>query len=162
MNIYSPQSDVFESLKTFDFNQNQLEVDGQLIPLFIDSPWNKGLTGYTRETNDIESWKNNISKSRKGQSSGFKNKQHSKESKEKNRQAHIGKKLSEKQKIEIGIFHKGRKRPESTKEKISKALKGKPSQLKGVERSDDIKKKISESKRGKKRVYREDGSFYMA
>ena len=162
MNIYSPSTDVFESLKTFNVDYSQLEEDGHLIPIFIDVPWNKGISGYTRETHDIESWKANISKGRKGQPSSFKGKSHSEEANEKNRQSHTGKKLTEEHRKSIGLAEIGRIHSEETKHKMSNSMKGKPSSLKGVERSDDVKNRISEGKRGKKRVYREDGSFYMA
>jgi hypothetical protein len=161
MNIYSPSSDVFESLRTFSVDYNQLEIDGHLIPIFIDVPWNKGITGYTRETFDIESWKANISKGRKGQPSSFKGKFHSKEANEKNRQSHLGKQMSQETKEKISISRLGSIHSDKTKTKISNANKGKPSQLKGTTRPDDVKQKISEGMRGKKRVYREDGTFYM-
>ena len=161
MNIYSPSTDVFESLKTFSVDYSQLEADGYLIPLFIDVPWNKGIYGYTRETHDIESWKANISKGRKGQPGNMLGKKHTEETKEKNRQAHLGKKLTEEHRKNIVMGSIGRIQTEETKLNISLSLKGKPSPLKGVERSDDVKNKISEGKRGKKRAYREDGSFYM-
>jgi hypothetical protein len=162
MNIYSPSTDVFESLKTFSVDYSQLEEDGHLIPIFIDVPWNKGISGYTRETHDIESWKANISKGRKGQPSSFRGKSHSEEANEKNRQSHVGKPMNEETKLKISLYQLGLIKSEETKLKISNSMKGKPSPLKGVERSDDVKNKISEGKRGKKRVYREDGSFHMA
>jgi len=162
MNIYSPSTDVFESLKTLIVDYSQLEADGHLIPIFIDVPWNKGITGYARETHDIESWKANISKGRKGQPSSFKSKSHSEESNEKNRQSHIGKKLTKEHRKSIALASIGRIQTEETKLNISLSLKGKPSPLKGVSRPDEVKNKISEGKRGKKRAYREDGSFYMA
>lgn len=161
MNIYSPPIDeVFESLKTFKVDLSLLEQDGTLTVLFIDVPWNKGMTGYTRQPHSEES-KLKISLAKKGTPSSFKGKQHSEESKDKNRQAHLGKKRTA-ESIEKGRLKAiGKKRSEETKAKISEAIKKIPSQLKGTSRPDDVKTKISESKRGKKRVYREDGSFYM-
>ena len=123
MNIYSPSPaalEDFESLKTFQADLTVLEEDGTLIPLFIDVPWNKGVSGYTRMTNNPEQWKKNISESKKGTPSYMKGKTHKPETIEKNRQAHLGKKLS-----------------------------------------DDHREKIRLSTLGKKRVYREDGTFYM-
>lgn len=161
MNIYSPHLDeVFESLKTFQPDLISLEQSGNLTPLQFDVPWNKGMSGYARLPHTEES-KKKISEAKKGQPSTFKGRSHTEESKIKNREAHIGKKRS------IDAIEKGRlkiigqKRSEQTKQNISDSLKGKPSQLKGTIRPDDVKQKISEGKRGKKRVYREDGSFYM-
>jgi hypothetical protein len=121
MNIYSPHLDeVFESLKTFQPDLISLEQSGNLTPLQFDVPWNKGMSGYTRETNDIEKWKKNISESKRGKPSSMKGKTHSESSKEKNRQSHLGK-----------VF------------------------------TDEHRQKIRQSTLGKKRVYREDGTFYM-
>ena len=159
MNIYShPIDEVFESLKTMDFDQDLLLASGQLVNLHLASPWNKGMTGYTRQPHSEES-KQKISAAKKGKS--IKGTPASEESKEKNRKAHLGKKRSA-EAVEKGrLKNIGQKRSEETKQRISNTLKGRQSSLKGTNRSDDIKKKISESKRGKKRIYREDGSFYM-
>ena len=47
-------------------------------------------------------------------------------------------------------YHKGKKRSEETKKKMSDAAKGKPSHRKGKHLSEEHKKNISESSKGKK------------
>ena len=161
MNIYShPIDEIFESLKTFNPDLFLLEQSGNLLPLEFDVPWNKGMCGYKRQPHSKES-KEKISAAKRGIPSALRNKCVTEESKEKNRQTHLGKILNQTTKDKIGLSRTGQLHSEETKIKISKANNGKPSQLKGILRSDDIKKKISEGKRGKKRVYREDGTFYM-
>ena len=161
MNIYShPIDEVFESLKTFHPDLLSLEENGNISPLEFDVPWNKGISGYTRQPHSEES-KEKISQAKKGVPSPLRGRSVSEESKKKNRQTHLGKTLNQTTKDKIGLSRTGQLHSEETKIKISKANAGKPSQLKGILRSDDIKKKISEGKRGKKRVYREDGTFYM-
>ena len=161
MNIYShPIDEVFESLKNFSPDLSLLEENGNLSPLEFDVPWNKGMSGYSRQPHSEES-KQKISAAKRGVPSSLKGIPVTEESKEKNRQSHLGKTLNQSTKDKIGLSRTGQFHSEETKTKISKANSGKPSQLKGVLRSDDIKKKISKGKRGKKRVYREDGTFYM-
>jgi hypothetical protein len=161
MNIYSPHLDeVFESLKTFQPDLISLEQSGNLTPLQFDVPWNKGMSGYARLPHTEES-KKKISEAKKGIPSKMRGGTMSEESKKKNRQSHLGKKLSQTTINKITESRTGQLHSDETKTKISNANKGKPSQLKGTTRPDDVKQKISEGKRGKKRVYREDGSFYM-
>ena len=95
MNIYSPQLDeVFESLKTFNPDLLALEESGNLQPLEFEVPWNKGMTGYTRQPHSEES-KQKISRAKKGVPSKTKGGKMSEQSKNKNRQSHLGKKLSQ-------------------------------------------------------------------
>lgn len=161
MNIYShPIDEIFESLKTFHPDLLALEQSGNLSQLELDVPWNKGMSGYTRQPHTKES-KEKISIAKRGVPSTLKGKIVSEQSKQKNRESHLGKKSSQTTKDKISLSRTGKSHSEETKKKISKANKNKPSQLKGIDRPDEVKKKISEGKRGKKRVYREDGSFYM-
>jgi hypothetical protein len=161
MNIYSPHLDeVFESLKTFKPDLIALEQSGNLTPLEFESPWNKGFKGYIGHPHTEET-KKKISETKKGVPSKTKGGTMLEESKNKNRQSHLGKKLSQATIDKIITSRTGQTHSIETKMKISNANKGKPSKLKGVTRPDDVKKKISEGKRGKKRVYREDGTFYM-
>jgi NUMOD3 motif len=68
---------------------------------------------------------------------------HTEKTKEKLRQKHIGKKLSEQHKEKLSISHKGKKQSQETVEKRS-------AKLKGIPRSEDIKNKISKANTGKK------------
>lgn len=45
--------DIFESLKTFVVTEEHLELHTELLPM--DSPWNKGITGYTIKPHSEES-----------------------------------------------------------------------------------------------------------
>lgn len=56
----------------------------------------------------------------------------------------------------------GLRRSEEQKQKISKSLKGKNVGLFNGMSNIENRKKVSESKIGRKRIYREDGSFYMS
>ena len=96
MNIYSPSTDVFESLKTFNIDYSQLEADGHLIPIFIDVPWNKGVTGYAKAAA-------------------------TEETKEKCRLANLGRKHSDESKRNMGNATRGRTHSPETKEKIKQA-----------------------------------------
>jgi len=77
-------------------------------------------------------------KTRVGELNPFFGKQHSAESIEKNRQAHLGKPGP----------NLGRKFSEESRRKMSEAKKGKTSPNKGKKMSDEQKKKMSESKKG--------------
>lgn len=97
-------------------------------------------------------------------SSGRKGKKHTKESKEKNRIAHLGKKLSEEHKRKISETTKGRKgKPmsEETKLKVSKAKKGVSINLTEEEKERRRKQIIRVSKmNGKKLICTETGNIY--
>jgi group I intron endonuclease len=75
---------------------------------------------------------------------GISGHKHSDESKEKNRQAHLGKEASLETRLKMSESHKGSKRTESTKQKMREARAKQPPM------SNDTKKKISDAKKGKK------------
>jgi len=74
-----------------------------------------------QERNFTEEWKQNISIGKKGQTPWIKGKKHSEESKEKNRQAHLG-----------NIYNKGRIHSEETRKNMSEAHKGQIPYNKGL------------------------------
>ena len=130
MNIYShPIDEVFESLKTMEFDQDLLLASGQLITLHLASPWNKGVTGYYKSPA-------------------------TEETKLKCSLANKGRKVSEETKLKLSNAGKGRIQSEETKRKIKEA------RAKQVI-SQETRELMGRAKRGKKRVYREDGTFYM-
>jgi hypothetical protein len=134
--------DIFESLKTFILTDEHLESNTEIIP--IDPPWNKGLTGYTTQPCSEET-KLKISNSRKGSVPYNKGMTSTAESKQKNRESHIGKTHSEESKHKIKNALVGKTHSEETKKKQSESAKGKNTWLKGKPRSDKTKRKIAEA-----------------
>lgn len=103
-----------------------------------------------------------MSEAHLGQTSGMKGKHHTEESKEKNRQAHLGKITSDETKQKLSMSNRGRtlseearhkvseglrgrKLSEEHKQKLSAAKKGKPSPRTGQTLSEETRRKISES-----------------
>ena len=103
-----------------------------------------------------------LSESHKGLVSGMLGKQHTEESREKNRQSHLGKSVSLETRQKLSAAHTGRtlsdehkqklsdamsgkKFSEEHKQKLSAAKKGKPSPRKGQTLSEETRRKISES-----------------
>lgn len=104
----------------------------------------KSVTGFHHS----EEAKKKMSEMKKGKPSWNKGIPMSDETKEKQRESHIGKR-------HFGICHS-----EETKRKIGEANKGKH-YMKGVPKSEEHKRKISESRKGKHRVYTPDGHFHF-
>ena len=89
----------------------------------------------------------------------------SKKQKMKGNKNKLGKKESEETRIKKSIAHKGKPVApfsELHKEKISSNRKGKGMGDRNAMASAEAREKVAASKRGRKRVYREDGSFYMS
>ena len=72
----------------------------------------------------------------------------------------LGRKHSEETKKKIGDANRGHKMSDEQKMLISKTLKGKTSNRKGVVLSEEVKIKMGLSKRGRHRVYSPDGSYH--
>ena len=90
----------------------------------------------------------NIGKN-KGKTPWNKGKTHSDETKEKMRQGHLGKTLSDEHKEKIGKGHLGKTLSDETKEKIGKAHFGKTTWIKGKTHSDETKEKMRKAKHSK-------------
>jgi hypothetical protein len=133
--------DIFESLKTFVLTEEDL-ARHPIIP--FEPVWNKGLTGYKTQPCSEET-KKKISKAKKGKPAHNKGISSTDESKQKNRDSHIGKSHSNETKTKIGLSRLGREHSLETKNKMSESAKGKNTWLKGKPRSDETKRKIAEA-----------------
>lgn len=74
---------------------------------------------------------------------------HTEEAKDKNRQAHLGKKLSEGTKEKLSKSLSGRKISEETKKKLSEVKKGKAPNRINYHHSEETRRKIGEGNKGK-------------
>ena len=77
----------------------------------------------------------------------------------------LGKKESEETRRKKSQAHKGVKRGPmltASKKKISNSRKGKGTGYNNAMANAEAREKVAASKRGRKRIYREDGSFYMS
>lgn len=81
--------------------------------------------------------------------SGGKNKIPSEESREKNRQSHLGMKMSEKTRHKMSEAHKGKIVSEETRKKISEIHKQLKNPMQGKHHSAESKKKIGQANRGR-------------
>lgn len=95
-----------------------------------------------------------MSKSKRGEKNGFYGKTHSPEAIKKIKAARakqvvwsLGKKFTREHRKNIGLASKGRWHAKSTKEQISRTLKGRPSPMKGRKHSEEARRKISEGLR---------------
>lgn len=86
----------------------------------------------------------------------------SKETREKQRAAKLGKKLSEEHKQKIAEAGKNRVFTEETRNKISKAHTGRPSKYKGIKRSPEVCLKISEAKKAKNMKHTDEAKMKMS
>ena len=112
-------------------------------------PWNKGKPASEETKAKLRA--KALERDMSGENNPFYGKHHTEESKEKNRQAHLGqvpwnkgKPASEKARAQMSESHKGKKLSEKTRAKISAAIKGENHPMYGKHHSEETKAKLRE------------------
>lgn len=109
-------------------------------------------------------------KDNKEYKNGFSGKHHTEESKEKNRQSHLGMKLSEEHKQKLSEARKGKKTSDETRKKLSEAHKGKfagakhPNWKGGITKDKKHTNELAKRWKSKRRALKKgaEGSFILA